>query len=392
MADTALPSFRSFLAQVPFRTVLRSDMSETHLNLFDIGQVRAHLHHGLRAADIQRLIRRADGTEFSKTAVINAVAKLTADPSWRGERVEGSGRPRETSAVQDRSIVRYVKNCRGKEKVTVRTLQRVFRWARKVCPTTLERRLHDAKLAWLRRRRKSLVPKVYLIPRLSYSHWIMTRTKQQLENFAYSDGCTIYVDRSSDELEQTQQAALGAHVWKMADGSESLFRDCVGPSQYSKAQGNPIKIWGVLAKGVLSVHVLDQGENMTSDGYAELIDDHFDDWCLGCTHIVQDFEKCLRSEVAMQALGECRIRLVDGYPKCSQDFNAIENAWKLLRDRLFETLPEHLEKREDFVRRLLSAVRWVNTHRQNSLWELCTNQKKRAHDCIHVTKGSRTKW
>ena len=53
-------------------------------------------------------------------------------------------------------------------------------------------------------------------------------------------------------------------------------------------------------------------------------------------------------------------RLVPGYPRVSQDFNAIENVWKLLRDRLFETLPKTFEKREAFVARLKEAVKGLN--------------------------------
>ncbi len=83
--------------------------------------------------------------------------------------------------------------------------------------------------------------------------------------------------------------------------------------------------------------------------------------------------------------------LVEGYPKCSQDLNAIENAWKLLRDRLYDTLPTGVESRADFCVRLRAAVRWVNDNCRTELLEFCTNQKKRARDVLEL-KGSRTKW
>ena len=86
-------------------------------------------------------------------------------------------------------------------------------------------------------------------------------------------------------------------------------------------------------------------------------------------------------------------RLVPGYPRVSQDFNAIENVWKLLRDRLFETLPTTFEKREAFVARLKEAVKGLNKAKRQELEYLSTNQKERCRDCL-LTKppGGRTKW
>ena len=48
-----------------------------------------------------------------------------------------------------------------------------------------------------------------------------------------------------------------------------------------------------------------------------------------CRYVVQDFESCLRSEEAMQSFAEIQVELVEGYPRCSQDFNAIENVWDM---------------------------------------------------------------
>ena len=71
--------------------------------------------------------------------------------------------------------------------------------------------------------------------------------------------------------------------------------------------------------------------------------------------------------------------------------NAIENAWALLRDRLFDTMPSHLEPRSDFCVRLRYAVQWLNRNRHTRLLELCENQKERASDVLEQL-GGRTKW
>ena len=86
-------------------------------------------------------------------------------------------------------------------------------------------------------------------------------------------------------------------------------------------------------------------------------------------------------------------KLVGEFPKVSQDFNAIENAWAILRERLDETCPVELESRDQFLKRLRAAVRWANSQRSEQLWYLSTNQKERAEDCLcSHPPGARTKW
>ena len=126
--------------------------------------------------------------------------------------------------------------------------------------------------------------------------------------------------------------------------------------------------------------------------YSELVEDKFDEWRGNCEHLVCDHEMCLRTEDALLALKTAILKLVD-FPKCSQDFNAIENAWFILKQRIDETQPVALEHRDEFVRRLGAAVRWVNKHRADHLWHLSTNQVERADACLaQKPPGGRTKF
>ena len=369
-------------------------MSAYQFSPFEIGQIKAHVHHGLTAAAIARILVKRDGkSHWSDKAVQVQVAKLRRNPKWRGERQEGSRRPRKTTLSQDRQIVSLLMKKRGKKKVTVQFLKQRFHWARSLSNTAVEERLHAAGLAYLRRRRKSLVPEKYIIPRIHYSEAIKRKHQSTLDQWAYSDGTVVYLDRDLQEHESTQQAALGSHIWKMADGSDAMYKDCIGPSSYAKAQGLPVRIWGLLVPGRLNIHILDEGEVMNRYLYAELIEEYFPEWLGHCCYLVQDFEKCLHCEEPLAALKDIGVELVEGYPKCSQDFNAIENAWKLLRERLYDTLPKSLETREQFIRRLRAAVAWLNLRKRDELWYLATNQKERATDCLRMNpKGSRTRW
>ena len=132
---------------------------------------------------------------------------------------------------------------------------------------------------------------------------------------------------------------------------------------------------------------------MNIDLYVDLIEDKFEEWLGGASYLVQDFERAIRSQPALNALETMGVTLVEGYPRVSQDFNAIENAWKLVRERLAETLPKGMESRDHFITRLHQAVGWLNRHKKGQLEYYSTNQKERCKDCLETKpKGGRTKW
>ena len=226
-----------------------------------------------------------------------------------------------------------------------------------------------------------------------YCQGVKRKRQETLQKWAYTDGTTFFLDKTEDELEHSQIRALGTHVWRRSDNRDAMMQECLGPSSYNKGQGSPVRVWGMLASGGLHVHVLEQDEVMNSLLYSELIEDKFTDWCGDCEYLVCDYERCLRSDEALHALSKTPLKLVHPYPRVSQDFNAIENAWAMLKDRLLETQPTHLEHRDDFTRRLHASVKWMNKCRSARLWELSTNQKIRADECLaQKPPGGRTSW
>ena len=80
------------------------------LGPFEVGQIKAHIHHGLSAAAIARIVCKADGTHVSDKGVLSVMARLEADPDWRGERKVGSGRKRKTSRALDKRVAKEVVN------------------------------------------------------------------------------------------------------------------------------------------------------------------------------------------------------------------------------------------------------------------------------------------
>ncbi|CAK0803632.1 unnamed protein product, partial [Prorocentrum cordatum] len=259
-------------------------MASYQLSPIEVGQVKAHMEHGLGCTSIAQRLKKADGkTSFSETAISNSMKKLQENPKWRGERDAGSGAPRKTTEKLDRDVVKWAVANRGKTKVTVSRLKKQFPFLRKLSDTLVEDRLAEADLAWLR--------------------------------WAYVDGTTYYLDRTADEHEHAVRRSLGSHAWRKSDNSDALYADCVAPSSYNKAQGQPVRVWGMLASGVLNIHVLDEGEVMDRSVYVELIEDKFDEWSLNCEFVVCDYERCLRTPEALQALNRSGMKLVEEYPK-----------------------------------------------------------------------------
>ena len=81
--------------------------------------------------------------------------------------------------------------------------------------------------------------------------------------------------------------------------------------------------------------------------------------------------------------------MVSDFPKKSPDLNSVENAGKLVRERLQETDPAGSESREAFIARLRRCVSWINEHRSDELLKLCTNHKEGARDVLDaVPRGS----
>ena len=341
---------------------------------------------------------KSDGSEVSLGGVATAIKMAEAKGGllWDGLPASSSsaGRPRMTATALDKKIVRLVFKYRGKSVVTARFLRKMVPAARAVSMRTLRRRLGEAGLAWLRRRRKTVVPEEYKIARVAFADWVLARTAATLERWAYTDGMVFYLARSVAEKLDKKRAALGRFVWRQASGADALYEDCVGPSAYWKAQGTPVRIWGLLAAGMLMIYVLPQGEVMNRWWYTWLINAMFKRWLEKAfghadAFLVQDHERCLWCSEPKQAMREQGLTLLENYPKSSQDLNAIETAWREVRNRLAETEPDSRETRDQFIIRLRNAVAWVNANRGEYLLHQCRNQKDRARD-VKKLGGART--
>ena len=93
--------------------------SGSRLTPFELGQIKVHAENGLGPNAIAELVHKEDGSKVSKEGVRQALLRLAAEPDWRGERREGSGRPRIGTAALDRQIRRALLQLRGEAKCTL---------------------------------------------------------------------------------------------------------------------------------------------------------------------------------------------------------------------------------------------------------------------------------
>ena len=115
------------------------EWEQYQLEPFEVGQIKAHMEHGLGCTTISRKLFKADGkTTFSENAVYKAMCKLKEDASWRGEREVGSGAERKTTKKQDREIIKWVLKMRGEIKVTVKRIKRQFPYLKKLSDSLVE--------------------------------------------------------------------------------------------------------------------------------------------------------------------------------------------------------------------------------------------------------------
>ena len=214
---------------------------------------------GMSYTEIAHEVPKPDGFHPTAQTVANVQRQCENNGglSWNGILApKQAGRPRETTSSLDKQLLKIVYKYRGRSKVNVAFIRKHLRVARSVSPKTLQRRLREAGLSYLRRRGKSRVPTQHKAARLEWADWVLKRTAQTLSRWAYTDGTVFYLARTVSEADDKKRLALGRMVWRSTQGSDALYEDCVGPSAYAKAQGYMVRIWGLLISGVLFIYVL----------------------------------------------------------------------------------------------------------------------------------------
>ena len=159
---------------------------------------------GTSIKEIRKLVRKKDGKKPSKRAIMRVLEKAQEDPEWRGDDSAAGGRPGSLSTETKKELVDLVVKERGSHVVTRKFCQKRIPALRKVSKDTVGRALHEAGLAWLRRRAKRAVPKTARVARVKYAKALLLR--RSFKGLAFTDGTTFYLARSAPEAEDKPEA------------------------------------------------------------------------------------------------------------------------------------------------------------------------------------------
>ena len=386
------------------RRICQLEMTKfSRLDVWGRAQIVAYAKTGMAPATIATKVRKPGGGQPTPRAVRAVIQKARKNRTWRGARVHEGGRTRAMSQEDEEELYKIVVGQRGSARVTIAYCQKVCKQLRQYNRWVLGRALHRAGLRWLRRRVKSWVPPSKRQARRRYASWLLRQPKKLFRQFCYIDGTTFYLARTDDEADVQGQRRLGSHVWRMSSGKDGLYSDNVGPSLYASSQGRPVKIWGMLANGFISYHVLpadgSRTKHMNGERYRGLLRSKTTAWLRNSygarvprtRYLVHDHERCLYQKGSLSAARDLGWTVLTQHPKCSPDLNPIEGFWARLRQLLDDRAPQGMETRAAFLERLRRTVRWMNQNLTDDLKEMCTDLHIRAA-AVRALRGAKTQF
>ena len=137
------------------RVVCKKPASGFQLDEFTRGRIVGQFEAGAKPKTIAAQVSKTDRSKPKLSCVYKTINKFKLIKNWRGKRKEGSGRPGLLTDDQKDDILDLVIEERGKAVVTARFIRQRMPALRKVSRQTIYRALHEAGLAYLRRRKKT---------------------------------------------------------------------------------------------------------------------------------------------------------------------------------------------------------------------------------------------
>ena len=242
---------------------------------------------GAERENIRNTILKSDGQKGNLRAIDQVLSNYEQDPDYDANNISSGGRPRSLTVEQEHAVLKVLMRDVGKFVVTARYVKKKLLGMRLIPDKTIQRTFDRLGYAYRDRRRKAIIDDVYKPARCTYAHWLLKQDQAFLNTFCYTDGTTFFLAADSAQYTDKTQAALGRKVWRLKDGSDALEDKNVGPSSYAKAQGQPVKIWGLLGNGHLEYFLLPEvidhrgrkrSANMNGDRYEQMAKRSFKAW------------------------------------------------------------------------------------------------------------------
>lgn len=297
---------------------------------------RRELSIALREQAIRLL---QSGKTQQEVAEIISCSKSAVCKLWKKFQESGTvkdrsrhGRPRKTSATQDRHLRRI---CKENRRCTSKQLN--AEWSKQsrtqVCDKTLRNRLHSMGYAFRKAKVKPFLTKKHRMTRLQWAQQRKDWTSDQWNRVIFSDECRICVGYGDDN---------GTFVWRMKN--EKFKDDCV---KFSTKFPRGIMIWACMSSHGRGNICLVNG-TVNSAAYIDIlqtfllptVEHQFGDEAV----VFQDDNaSCHRSRAVKSYLQQVQIETME-WPPNSPDLNPIENLWRKLKQLVSRLHPTNTEE------------------------------------------------
>jgi transposase len=287
----------------------------------------------------------------------------------------GQGRKKMTTATEDRYLLNLMKKDRWK---TSRQLASEWNLSngKSISPQTVRRRLFNAGYRSYTTKRKPYRKRSHCSSRLRFAEKCSDWNFSDWKNVIFSDECHFEVFNRKNL----------SYVRRHPSESDKPF--CFKPRV--QGGGGSVSVWGAMtAKGVGPLVFYDgrlNGKNYINVIQGELLPyieknfDESDPW-----YYVQDNAPCHKSEFSMNWFKQNKINVLD-WPAVSPDFNAIENLWDIIDEKLTNYCLTNVNDLQQAIMKLWTEIPIKTCE------DLVRSMPRRMKKFIHVKGNTSSKY
>ena len=283
------------------------------------------------------------------------------------ERMEGTGRPSQTSRRSDRRLVRL-----SRRNPFASSSQLLMDWGEQVSSRTVRRRLRHAGLYSRRPLTRRILTPQHRQARLQ---WAMCRCHFREAQWR----CIVFTDESRFVLRPVDGRTL---VWRMR--TEVLRQDLV--EETTAFGGGSVMVWGAICCDGRSPLVVLRG-TVTGESYRQILSNHLLPWAeqlLGHPEtewrLQDDNATPHRCQTVRQFLESSNIRRID-WPARSTDLNPMEHMWDELGRRVRQRGPTSLARLATVLKEEWNAIP------QQVIRHIIHGMPRRVHQVILTREG-----